>query len=123
MLVGLRGPETKATTAPVPPDAEFLGIRFALGTVLRPHSAASIIDRYASFPVTDSGRIAIGGEDWEAPTYETVEHFVRRPQDAGLLVRSRLGTRSTAPSIPRPARPSGPFSAATARSPDYREPP
>ncbi len=91
LLAGLRGPETRATTAPVPPDTEFLGVRFALGTVLRPHSAASIIDRYAPFPVTDSGRIVIGGEDWEAPTYENVEHFIRRLRDAGLLVRSRLG--------------------------------
>jgi hypothetical protein len=91
LLAGLRGPETRATTTPVPPDTEFLGVRFALGMVLRPHPAASIIDGYVPFPVTDSGRIVIGGEDWEAPTYENVEHFVRRLQDAGLLVQSRLG--------------------------------
>ncbi|MEW9530212.1 helix-turn-helix domain-containing protein [Microbispora sp. NPDC049125] len=91
LLAGLRGPETSATTAPVPPDTEFLGVRFALGTVVRPHPAASITDAYVPFPVTDSGRIVIGGEDWEAPTYENVERFVRRLHDAGLLVRSRLG--------------------------------
>ncbi|MFI6513750.1 hypothetical protein ACIBCT_39625 [Streptosporangium sp. NPDC050855] len=91
LFVGLRGPETRATTAPVPPDTEFLGIRFALGAVLRPHPAASITDGYVPFPVTGSGRVVIGGEEWEAPTYENVEHFVRRLQDAGLLVRSRLG--------------------------------
>lgn len=91
LFAGLRGPETRATTAPIPSDTEFLGVRFALGTVLRPHPAASIIDGYVPFPVTDSGRIVIGGEDWEAPTYENVEHFVRRLQHAGLLVCSRLG--------------------------------
>jgi hypothetical protein len=91
MLASLRGPETGASTTPVPQDTEFLGVRFALGMVLRPHPAASIIDGYVSLPVTDSGRIVIGGEDWEAPTYENVEHFVRRLQDAGLLVQSRLG--------------------------------
>lgn len=91
MLASLRGPETRARTTRVPPDTEFLGVRFALGMVLRPHSAASIVDGYVPFPVTDSGRIVIGGEDWEAPTYENVEHFVRRLQDAGLLVQSRLG--------------------------------
>jgi hypothetical protein len=90
LLASLRGPETRATTAPVPPNAEFLGVRFTLGTVLRPHPAASIVDRHVPFPVTASGRVVIGGEDWEAPTYENVEHFVRRLQDAGLLVRSRL---------------------------------
>ncbi|MFI0898419.1 AraC family transcriptional regulator [Streptomyces sp. NPDC020983] len=91
LLAGLRGPETRATIAPVPPDTEFLGVRLALGTVLRPHPAASVVDGYAPFPVTDSGRIVIGGGDWEAPTYENVEHFVRRLQGAGLLVRQRLG--------------------------------
>jgi hypothetical protein len=90
LLASLRGPETRAATVPVPPDAEFLGVRFTLGTVLRPHPAASIVDGYVPFPVTDSGRVVIGGEDWEAPTYENVEHFVRRLQDAGLLVKSRL---------------------------------
>lgn len=88
---GLRGPETMASTSPIPPDTEFLGVRFALGMVLRPHPAASIIDGYVPFPVTDSGRIVVGGEDWETPTYENVEHFVRRLRDAGLLVPSRLG--------------------------------
>ncbi|MBM7489451.1 hypothetical protein JOD64_000673 [Micromonospora luteifusca] len=90
LLASLRGPETSATIAPVPPDAEFLGIRLTLGTVLRPHPAASIVDGFAPFPVTGSGRVVIGGEDWEAPTYENVEQFVRRLRDAGLLVRSRL---------------------------------
>lgn len=90
LFASLRGPETRATTAPVPPNAEFLGIRLTLGTVLRPHPAASIVDGYVPFPVTDSGRIVIGGEDWEAPTYENAEQFVRRLRHAGLLVRSRL---------------------------------
>ncbi|MGV9807207.1 AraC family transcriptional regulator [Micromonospora chersina] len=91
LLAGLRGPETRATTAPVPPGTEFLGVRFAFGAVLRPHPAASIVDGYVPFPVTDSGRIVIGGEGWEAPTFDNVEHFVRRLRHAGLLVRSPLG--------------------------------
>lgn len=91
LLAGLRGPETRVTTAPVPPGTEFLGVRFAFGAVLRPHPAASIVDGYVPFPVTESGRLVIGGEDWEAPTFENVEHLVRRLQDAGLLVRARLG--------------------------------
>ena len=101
VLASLRGPETRATTAPVPPDAEFLGIRLTLGAVLRPHPAASIVDGYVPFPATDSGRVVIGGEDWEAPTYDNVEQFVRCLRHAGLLVPSPLqseqpdGHRST----------------------------
>jgi hypothetical protein len=90
LFASVRGPETTATTAPVPPNAEFLGIRFALGAVLRPHPAASIVDGYATLPVTESNRIVVGGEDWEAPTYENAEHFLRRLQGAGLLASSHL---------------------------------
>lgn len=90
LLASLRGPETRATTAPVPPGTEFLGVRFAFGAVLRPHPAASVVDGYVPLPVTESGRIVIGGEGWEAPTFDNVEHFVRRLQNTGLLVRSRL---------------------------------
>jgi hypothetical protein len=91
LLAGLRGPETKATTAPVPRETEFLGVRFALGTVLRPIPVGTIVDGFAPLPVTESGRIVIGGDDWEAPTYDNVEVFVRRLRRAGLLGRARLG--------------------------------
>ncbi|MGV9213505.1 AraC family transcriptional regulator [Micromonospora sp. RB23] len=97
LLVTLRGPETRATTAPVPPDAEFLGIRLTLGAVFRPHPATSIVDSDVSFPVTPSGRVIIGGEDWETPTYENVEQFVRRLRDAGLVVPSRLADAEADP--------------------------
>jgi hypothetical protein len=90
MAAGLRGPETRATTAPVPAETEYLGVRFALGAVLRPHPAATVVDGYAPLPVTDAGRIVLGGEEWEAPTFENVEHFVRRLRFAGLLVPSKL---------------------------------
>src|SRR5262249_56501792 len=30
----VRGPETKATTSPIPQDAEFFGIQFSLGTFM-----------------------------------------------------------------------------------------
>ena len=89
LFASLRGPETRATTAPVPPNAEFFGIRLTLGTFLRPHPAASIVDVNVCLPVTGSGRVVIGGRDWEAPTYENVEQFVRRLRDEGLLVRPR----------------------------------
>lgn len=49
LLASLRGPETRATTAPVPPGTEFLGVRFAFGAVLRPHPAATIVDGYVPF--------------------------------------------------------------------------
>nr|WP_296074663.1 hypothetical protein [uncultured Actinoplanes sp.] len=77
----LRGPETRATTAPVPPDAEFLGLRFTLETVLRPHPAASVVDGYVSFPVTDPGRVVIGGKDGLSQTAVTqIDRRTPRPR-------------------------------------------
>ena len=90
LTAGLRGPETRATTAPVPAETEYLGVRFALGAVLHPHPASTLVDGYAPLPVTEAGRIVLGGEEWEAPTFENVEHFVRRLQTTGLLKRSDL---------------------------------
>ena len=90
LAAGLRGPETRATRAPVPAQTEFLGVRFALGALLLPHPAATMVDGYVPLPVTDAGRIVLGGEEWEAPTFENVEHFVRRLRSAGLLVPSAL---------------------------------
>jgi hypothetical protein len=91
LLASLRGPETRATTAAVPPDTEFLGIRLAFGVVLRPHPASSTVDESVPLVVTGSGRVVIGGEEWEAPSYENAEHFVRRLRDAGLLVHTDPG--------------------------------
>ncbi|GAB3935894.1 hypothetical protein GCM10027614_11520 [Micromonospora vulcania] len=43
LLASLRGPETRATTAPVPPGTEFLGVRSHsarfFGRILRPRSS------------------------------------------------------------------------------------
>ncbi|HEY8589198.1 MAG TPA: hypothetical protein VIL55_06585, partial [Naasia sp.] len=90
LTAGLRGPETSATAAPVPAGTDFLGVRFVLGATLMPHPAATLMDGYSPLPVTDSGRIVLGGEEWEAPTFENAEHFVRRLQHAGLLLPSAL---------------------------------
>ncbi|AGL15155.1 AraC family transcriptional regulator [Actinoplanes sp. N902-109] len=95
LRAALRGPETGATSAPVPPEAEFLGIRLTLGTVLRPHPPGSIVDGDVSLPVTDAGRVVIGGAEWEVPTYENAEQFIRRLRDDGLLVRSPLASRGS----------------------------
>jgi len=83
---------------PVPPETEYLGVRFALGAVLRPHPAPTMVDGYTPLPVTGAGRIVLGGEEWEAPTFENVEDFVGRLRSAGLLVPSELDRD------PRPGR-------------------
>ncbi|MFC5502656.1 AraC family transcriptional regulator [Lysinimonas soli] len=90
LTAGLRGPETRATVAPVPAETEYLGVRFCVGAVLRPHPPATMVDGYTPLPVTDRGAIILGGEEFEPPTFENVEHFVRRLRVLGLLAPSRI---------------------------------
>ena len=41
----VRGPETKATMVPIPQDAEFVGIKFSLGTFLPILQPGRLVDR------------------------------------------------------------------------------
>ena len=86
VTAGLRGPETKASTAPVPAETEFLGVRFTSGARFRSLPVSSMVDGYVPLVVTDGGRIVIGGEEREAPTFENVEDFVRKLVGAGTLL-------------------------------------
>ncbi|MFC0681226.1 hypothetical protein ACFFGH_25635 [Lysobacter korlensis] len=60
----------------VPPDSSFLGIRFALGVVLRTHPPTSLIDRFAPLPVSPAGQLRFVGER-EIPAFDDAELLVR----------------------------------------------
>ncbi|MEV4342883.1 helix-turn-helix domain-containing protein [Actinoplanes sp. NPDC049596] len=63
----------------------------------------SVVDRVWRTSSDTAGRVVIGGQDWEAPTYENAEQFVRGLRDAGLVVPSRLdgGDRPTQRTLQR----------------------
>jgi AraC-like DNA-binding protein len=83
----LRGPETKATSTYVPPDAEYLGIVFKIGTLM-PHLPAShLVDRDLTLPDASSRSVWLDSAAWELPTYGNVDTFVDRLVHVGLLVR------------------------------------
>ena len=46
----MRGPETKATTAPVPGEAEFFGIQFSLGTFMPGLPPGQLVDSSLTLP-------------------------------------------------------------------------
>lgn len=48
--VTVHGPETRATRAPVPPEAAWVGIRFRLGVVLHDLPVAGLVDRSLVLP-------------------------------------------------------------------------
>ena len=87
----VRGPETKATPAALPADAEWLGITFKLGTYLPDFPPGGLLDRQdLNLPAGTGTTFWLGGSTWEFPTYENADTFVDRLARAELLVRDPL---------------------------------
>jgi Helix-turn-helix domain len=84
--VTIRGPETRATTAPVPTRAEFFGIQFSHGTFMPDLDPHQLVDRAVTLPVTSGGSFWLGGSAWELPGHDDADVFVERLARAGLLV-------------------------------------
>jgi hypothetical protein len=76
--VAVQGPESRASTAPVPEDATFFGITFSLGTSM-PHLPISrLIDGSAQIPDATRRSFWLKGSTWHLPGYDNAEAFVRR---------------------------------------------
>ena len=83
----VRGPETKATPADYPADAEWLGITFKLGTFMPDILPGRLLDRRdVNLPEATSESFWLYDSTWEFPTYENADTFVNR------LVRGELLT-------------------------------
>lgn len=83
--VTVRGPETRASTAPVPEDAEFLGITFKLGTFMPYLPASEFINKGINLPDAGSKSFWLHGSAWQFPDYENIDTFVERLIRQGLL--------------------------------------
>ena len=86
----VRGPETKATPAPIPEDAEFFGIVFKLGTFMPHLPAIHLVDAPANLPEANSKSFWFHGSAWQFPDYENADTFVNRLVHEGLIVREPL---------------------------------
>lgn len=87
-LIAARGPETKASEADFPADAEFLGITFKLGTFMPHLPLKALLDkRDAILPQASRNSFWLHGRVWERPTFENADVFVSRLIRQGLLVR------------------------------------
>ncbi len=84
--ITLRGPETKATTAPVPEYAEFFGIIFRAGTFMPQFPVSTLVNSDATLPDASSHSFWLKGAAWQFPTYENADTFVNRLVREGLLV-------------------------------------
>ncbi len=83
----MRGPETKATRVLCPPDTEFLGIVFKLGTLM-PHLPASrLVDAALTLPDASNEAFWLKDSAWQFPNYQNVDTFIDHLVRDGLLVR------------------------------------
>lgn len=91
LTVRLRGPETKATAATTPPDAQYLGIVFKLGTYVPNFPPKLLADRQdVVLPLRDDRTFWLADESWEIPTFENADTFATRLINAGLLIHDPL---------------------------------
>ena len=90
LLTTVRGPETRASTAPVPHDSSSLGILFAHGVHMPHLPVTGLVDAETPpRPVRGSGfRLRDGS--YPPPTYEAAEQLVDRLVADGVLVRDSL---------------------------------
>lgn len=84
ITLSLRGPETKASSAPIPKDAEFMGIIFKHGTFMPRLPGDKLVDVEIHLPESGRNSFQLFGESWEFPNFENVDTFV------GRLLRKEL---------------------------------
>jgi hypothetical protein len=82
----VRGPETKATPAVIPEDAEFFGIQFSLGTFMPGLPPGQVVDRSWTLPQATNTSFWLDRTEWELPGPDNADVFVDRLVQAGLLV-------------------------------------
>lgn len=90
MTLTLRGPETKATPAPCPANAEFVGIQFKLGAFMPHLPVNSLVDNATTLPEATSQSFWLHHSAWQFPNYDDADTFVDKLVREGLLVREPI---------------------------------
>lgn len=99
----IRGPETKASPAPIPPDAEFFGITFKLGAFMPALPVGNLVDGGIHLPEATGQSFWLQGSTWQLPTFDNADTFVEKLIRQGLLayepvvdevLQGRIGTLS-----------------------------
>lgn len=86
----VRGPETRATPAPIPNDAEFFGIVFKLGTFMPHLPTIQRVNADINLPELTNQSFWLLGAAWQFPTYDNADTFISRMVREGLLVYEPL---------------------------------
>jgi hypothetical protein len=82
----VRGPETRATVADCPPEGEWIGIQFKLGTFMPLLPSRVLRDRNdVTLPDASGRSFWLNGSAWEYPSFDNAETFVSRLVKDGLI--------------------------------------
>lgn len=90
ITLSIRGPETKASPAPIPRDAEFLGVIFRHGMFMPSLPGSKLVDTEIHLPGSGRNSFPLFGETWEFPNLENVDTFVRRLLRKELLSHDQV---------------------------------
>ncbi len=90
IAISLHGPETGATCKDFPPDAEWFGITFKLGTFVPDILPGSFIDGHIVLPDTSGRSFSLCHSAWQFPNYENADTFVDRLVRAGILAHEPI---------------------------------
>jgi AraC-like DNA-binding protein len=82
----VRGPETRATRAFYPPDAEWLGIRFKPGAYIVAQPASKLVNRKVTLPQGTRNSFWLNGSAWQVPDFDNADTFVEWLARDDLLV-------------------------------------
>ncbi len=74
----LRGPETHASPAPIPEDAEFIGIVFKHGVYMPQFPIRELVNNELHLGEHVRNSFHFLGSTWEFPTFENVDTFINR---------------------------------------------
>ncbi|MEZ4614780.1 MAG: helix-turn-helix domain-containing protein [Caldilineaceae bacterium] len=81
----VRGPETQSQPAYCPPDGEWLGVIFRLGTYMPHLPTVDLVDDEINLERAGDHSFWLHGAAWEFPTYENVDTFIAKLVREGLL--------------------------------------
>ena len=89
--LSIRGPETKATLAPVPEGhAEYLGIIFKRGVFMPHFPKQNLVNDAIHLPQSTRNAFTVMGGVFEIPTFENVDSFILRMMRNELLTHDQV---------------------------------
>lgn len=85
LTLSVRGPETQASPAPVPEEAEFFGVIFKHGVFMPQLPKSDLVDKEIHLNESLKNAFHFLGSSWQFPTFENVDTFIARLVHANIL--------------------------------------